>query len=58
MIKCVVIEVVVSFGWECYVGMEGKIIIIDYFGVFVFGGLVFEKFGFIFENVVNIYKLL
>lgn len=56
MKKCVVIEVVVLFGWECYVGIEGIMIIIDYFGVFVFGVKILEEFGFIVENVVNMYN--
>lgn len=55
--KCVVVEMGVSFGWECYVGLDGKVIGIDKFGVFVLGEIVIKNYGFIVENVVNIVKL-
>lgn len=50
--KCLVVEVGVSFGWYCYVIDEGVILSVDIFGVFVFGGVVLEKFGFIVDNIV------
>ncbi|EMW5580515.1 TPA: transketolase [Enterococcus faecalis] len=56
--KRVAIEAAASFGWERYVGMEGKTITIDHFGASAPGGLVLEKFGFTPENVVNTYKSL
>lgn len=56
--KRVAIEAAASFGWERYVGTEGKIITIDHFGASAPGGLVLEKFGFTPENVVNTYKSL
>ena len=56
--KRVVIEAAASFGWERYVGTEGKTITIDHFGTSAPGGLVLEKFGFTPENVVNTYKSL
>lgn len=56
--KRVAIEVAASFGWERYVGTEGKTITIDHFGASAPGGLVLEKFGFTPENVVNTYKSL
>lgn len=56
--KRVAIEAAASFGWERYVGTEGKTITIDHFGASAPGGLVLEKFGFTPENVVNIYKSL
>ncbi|EGO8457577.1 transketolase [Enterococcus faecalis] len=56
--KRVAIEAAASFGWECYVGTEGKTITIDHFGASAPGGLVLEKFGFTPENVVNTYKSL
>lgn len=54
--KRVAIEAAASFGWERYVGTEGKTITIDHFGASAPGGLVLEKFGFTPENVVNITK--
>ncbi|EIT5226869.1 transketolase [Enterococcus faecalis] len=56
--KRVAIEAAASFGWESYVGTEGKTITIDHFGASAPGGLVLEKFGFTPENVVNTYKSL
>lgn len=56
--KRVAIEAAASFGWERYVGTEGKTITIDHFGASAPGGLVLEKFGFNPENVVNTYKSL
>lgn len=55
--KRVAIEAAASFGWERYVGTEGKTITIDHFGASAPGGLVLEKFGFTPENVVNTYKI-
>lgn len=42
--KRVAIEAAASFGWERYVGTEGKTITIDHFGASAPGGLVLEKF--------------
>lgn len=56
--KRVAIEAAASFGWERYVGTEGKTITIDHFGASAPGGLVLEKIGFTPENVVNTYKSL
>ena len=56
--KRVAIEAAASFGWERYVGTEGKTITIDHFGASAPGGLVLEKFGFTPEYVVNTYKSL
>ena len=56
--KRVAIEAAASFGWERYVGTEGKTITIDHFGASAPGGLVLEEFGFTPENVVNTYKSL
>ena len=50
--KRVAIEAAASFGWERYVGTEGKTITIDHFGASAPGGLVLEKFGFTPENVI------
>lgn len=56
--KRVAIEAASPFGWERYIGTEGKMIGIDHFGASAPGGLVLEKFGFTPENVVNTYKSL
>lgn len=56
--KRVAIEAASPFGWERYIGSEGKMIGIDHFGASAPGGLVLEKFGFTPENVVNTYKSL
>lgn len=53
-----VIEVVLSFGWVKYVGLVGKILIIDIWGVLVLGNCIFEEYGFIIENVIVLYKVL
>jgi transketolase len=42
-----------SFGWQRYVGREGKIIGIDSFGASGPGELLMKQFGFTVENVVN-----
>lgn len=44
---------VLLFGWYKYVGIEGKVIGINSFGVSVFGDLVVEKYGFIKENILK-----
>ena len=41
--KRVAIEAATSFGWERYVGTEGKTITIDHFGASAPGGLVLEN---------------
>lgn len=51
--KRVAIEAAASFGWERYVGTEGKTITIDHFGASAPGGLVLEKFGFTPENEIG-----
>jgi len=47
------IEAGVPFGWERWVGAKGEIIGIDQFGVSAPGELLFEKFGFTIENVID-----
>ncbi|WHX27250.1 transketolase [Virgibacillus halodenitrificans] len=56
--KRVAIEMAASFGWERYVGSEGKIIAIDKFGASANGDKVIEEYGFTVENVVNHVKSL
>ncbi|GAE91517.1 transketolase [Gracilibacillus boraciitolerans JCM 21714] len=47
------IEMASSFGWERYVGIEGKTIAIDRFGASANGNKVIEEYGFTVENVVK-----
>ena len=56
--KRVSIEMGATFGWERYVGLDGKAIGIDRFGASAPGNTVIEKYGFTVENVVNTFKSL
>ncbi|MBO1306971.1 transketolase [Enterococcus sp. 669A] len=56
--KRVAVEAASSFGWERYIGNEGKMISIDRFGASAPGGFVLEQFGFTVDNVVNTYNEL
>ncbi|MFS0751721.1 transketolase [Oceanobacillus sp. 1P07AA] len=47
------IEMAASFGWERYVGLEGKVIGINRFGASAKGEKVIEEYGFTVENVVK-----
>ncbi len=47
------IEAGSPFGWERYVGLNGKIIGLDRFGASAPGGLVMDKLGFNTDNVVQ-----
>ena len=49
----VVIEAGVTHGWERYVGRQGAIIGIDRFGASAPGNVLFEKFGFSADRVVQ-----
>lgn len=49
----VAVEMASPFGWERYVGAEGKVIGVDTFGASAPGGTVIEQYGFTVENVVN-----
>ncbi|WP_018658675.1 transketolase [Allofustis seminis] len=51
--KRVAIEMGSSFGWDRYVGSEGRIIAIDRFGESGNGDQVIEYFGFTAENIVQ-----
>ncbi|WP_080874560.1 transketolase [Oceanobacillus timonensis] len=48
------IEMASSFGWDRYVGLEGKTLTIDRFGASANGDLIIEKYGFTVENVVQL----
>lgn len=46
------IEAGTTFGWERYVGTEGKAIGIDHFGASAPAGTLYKEFGFTIDNVV------
>lgn len=54
----VAIEAASPFGWERYIGTEGKMIGIDHFGASAPGDYILEQFGFTVENVVNTFNEL
>ena len=56
--KRVAIEAASPFGWERYIGTEGKMIGIDHFGASAPGDYILEQFGFTVENVVNTFNEL
>jgi transketolase len=56
--KRLAIEAGSSFGWAKYVGLAGDTVTIDRYGASAPGEIVFEKFGFTVENVVNKYNSL
>ncbi|MCD5100463.1 transketolase [Enterococcus faecium] len=56
--KRVSIEMGVTFGWERYVGLDGKAIGIDKFGASAPGETVIKNYGFTTEKVVEVYKSL
>ncbi|GLO66321.1 MULTISPECIES: transketolase [Oceanobacillus] len=47
------IEMATSFGWERYVGLDGKVIGINRFGASAKGEKVIEEYGFTVDNVVK-----
>jgi len=47
------IEVGVSYGWERWIGCEGKMICRNDFGASAPGAVVFDKFGFNLDNVLK-----
>ncbi len=54
----VAVEAAESFGWERYVGRNGRAVGVHRFGESAPGGTVLEKFGFVPESVVNAYNEL
>lgn len=56
--KRLAVEAGTTFGWERWVGDNGKIIGIDTFGASAPGDIVMEKFGFTLENVLKQAKSL
>ncbi|MEG1523452.1 MAG: transketolase [Clostridia bacterium] len=53
----VAVEAATSFGWQKYVGLDGRCICIDHFGASAPAGTLFKEFGFTVENVVETAKL-
>ncbi|MEG0628829.1 MAG: transketolase [Enterococcus sp.] len=56
--KRVAIEAASPFGWERYIGSEGKMIGIDHFGASAPGDYILKQFGFTVENVVSTFNEL
>ena len=52
----VAVEAASNFGWGKYVGLDGETITMDSFGASAPAGLLFKKFGFTVDNVVNTVK--
>lgn len=51
--KRLAVEALSSFGWHKYVGLDGDVIALDQFGESAPAKLLFKKFGFTVENVVE-----
>ncbi len=56
--KRVAIEMGASFGWERYIGFEGKSVTVDRFGASAPATTVIPNYGFTTENVVNVFNSL
>ena len=56
--KRLIVEAGSSFGWERYVGLEGKIIALDTFGKSAPQKILMEYFGFTVENIIKQAKAL
>lgn len=56
--KRLAVEAASSFGWHKYVGLDGDIISIDHFGESAPGNVLFKKYGFTVENVLDRAKKL
>ncbi|HPV01015.1 MAG TPA: transketolase [Clostridiales bacterium] len=51
--KRLAVEAGASFGWHKYTGLQGDVISIDRFGESAPAGLLFKKYGFTVENVIE-----
>lgn len=56
--KRVAIEALSTLGWDRYVGIDGAVIGMNSFGASAPYDILFEKFGFTVENIVNTVKAL
>ena len=52
----IAVEAGSSFGWHKYVGLDGKIICMNEFGASAPSKILFDKYGFIVENIVKCVK--
>lgn len=52
----VAVEALSGFGWERYVGLDGKTVTMNSFGASAPAGILFEKYGFTVANVVKAVK--
>lgn len=52
----VAVEAAIDFGWGKYVGLDGAYVTMKGFGASAPAGVLFKKFGFTTENVVNTVK--
>ena len=52
----VAVEALSSFGWERYVGLDGRTVAMESFGASAPGGTLFQKFGFTKERVAETVK--
>ena len=53
VVKRLAVEAGASFGWHKYTGLQGEIISIDHFGESAPAGLLFKRYGFTVENVLE-----
>lgn len=51
--KRIAVEAASSFGWHKYVGMDGEVVTIDGFGESAPADVLFKKYGFTVENVME-----
>ena len=51
-------EALSSFGWHKYVGLDGEVIALDHFGASAPANLLFERYGFTVDNIVQVAKKL
>lgn len=56
--KRVAVEAATSFGWERWIGQQGKFIGIDDFGASAPANILYEKFGITVDNIVAAAKSL
>ena len=54
--KRVVVEAATEFGWGKYIGLDGKSVTMNTFGASAPAKVLFERFGFTVENVVDTMK--
>jgi transketolase len=54
----VAVEAATSFGWERWIGQQGKFIGIDDFGASAPANILYEKFGITVDNIVAAAKSL